>query len=75
MNAHLNSFNCANMSQTEFAKRLGTTPQSLSLWSNSDAPAHRVIPICEALNWQVTPHQMRKDIYPNPTDGLPDQQA
>ncbi|ECT6835160.1 Cro/Cl family transcriptional regulator, partial [Salmonella enterica subsp. enterica serovar Typhimurium var. 5-] len=26
------------------------------------------------LNWKVTPHQMRKDIYPNPTDGLPDQQ-
>ncbi|WP_410960980.1 transcriptional regulator, partial [Salmonella sp. SAL4430] len=53
---------------------LGTTPQSVSLWLNSEAPAHRVIPICEALNWKVTPHQMRKDIYPNPTDGLPDQQ-
>ncbi|EBH5438199.1 helix-turn-helix domain-containing protein [Salmonella enterica subsp. enterica serovar Cerro] len=74
MNVDLKSFICSIMSQTELAKRLGTTPQSVSLWLNSEAPAHRVIPICEALNWKVTPHQMRKDIYPNPTDGLPDQQ-
>ncbi|ENJ8890977.1 transcriptional regulator [Salmonella enterica] len=56
MNADLKSFICSIMSQTELAKRLGTTPQSVSLWLNSEAPAHRVIPICEALNWKVTPH-------------------
>lgn len=37
-------------------------------------PAEYVIPICAALDWQVTPHQLRTDIYPNPTDGLPSRQ-
>ncbi|MBL2607392.1 Cro/Cl family transcriptional regulator, partial [Klebsiella pneumoniae] len=23
------------------------------------------------LDWQVTPHELRPDLYPNPTDGLP----
>lgn len=34
-------------------------------------PAEYVIPIAEALNWEVTPHELRKDLYPHPTDGLP----
>ncbi|PLO27266.1 Cro/Cl family transcriptional regulator, partial [Klebsiella pneumoniae] len=51
------------------------TPQTVSLWLNSETPAHRVIPVCEALGWKVTPHQMRGDIYPNPTDGLPKQEG
>jgi len=24
-----------------------------------------------ARDWEVTPHELRPDIYPNPTDGLP----
>ncbi|UDL04002.1 helix-turn-helix domain-containing protein [Marinobacter sp. CA1] len=31
----------------------------------------RVLAICEGSRWQVTPHELRPDIYPNPTDGLP----
>ncbi|ENE14571.1 hypothetical protein ECP03047993_1333 [Escherichia coli P0304799.3] len=23
------------------------------------------------MKWEVTPHEIRPDIYPNPTDGLP----
>ncbi|MHB3528257.1 transcriptional regulator, partial [Klebsiella pneumoniae] len=38
-------------------------------------PANRVIPLCRVLNWSVTPHEMREDIYPNPTDGLPKQEG
>lgn len=44
-------------------------------WLNSPSdlspPPEWVIPICEAVDWQITPHELRADIYPNPTDGLP----
>lgn len=34
-------------------------------------PAEAVIPISAAVDWQVTPHELRPDIYPSPADGLP----
>jgi len=64
---------CALMTQTEIANRIGTTSQAVSSWLNNQIPPERVIPLCEVLNWRVTPHQMRNDIYPNSTDGLPSQ--
>lgn len=66
---------CAVMTQTEIAKNLGTTSQAVSLWLNHEVPAHRVLPICKLLDWKITPHEIRSDIYPNPTDGLPGQDA
>ncbi|MBK8399994.1 MAG: helix-turn-helix domain-containing protein [Propionivibrio sp.] len=38
-------------------------------------PADVVIPICAFLDWQITPHELRADIYPNPLDGMPTEQA
>jgi DNA-binding transcriptional regulator YdaS (Cro superfamily) len=35
-------------------------------------PERHVIKACAAVNWQVTPHELRPDIYPHPDDGLPD---
>lgn len=44
-------------------------------WLNSPSdntpPSEWVIPICQAVEWEVTPNELRPDIYPNPTDGLP----
>jgi DNA-binding transcriptional regulator YdaS (Cro superfamily) len=34
-------------------------------------PAEAVIPIAEITTWQVTPHELRPDLYPNPTDAMP----
>lgn len=34
-------------------------------------PADMVLPIAEALAWRMTPHELRADLYPNPTDALP----
>lgn len=34
-------------------------------------PAEYVIPICETVDWRITPHELRPDIYPHPTDGIP----
>ena len=59
------------MSQSELGRRLGKTPQTISGWFKKRVPAEEVIPACEALGWKVTPHELRPDKYPNPTDGLP----
>lgn len=59
------------MSQSELGRRLGKTPQTISGWFKKRVPAEEVIPACEALGWVVTPHELRPDKYPNPTDGLP----
>lgn len=58
-------------SQTEIAKRMGRTPQTVSLWLNGEVPAKCIRELCEALQWQVTPHEINAYVYPNPTDGLP----
>lgn len=47
----------------------------ISGWLNSVKmevpPAETVIAICESCGWQITPHELRDDIYPNADDGLP----
>ncbi len=34
-------------------------------------PPEAVLPICDFLGWKTTPHRLRPDLYPNPTDALP----
>ena len=33
-------------------------------------PAEAVIAIAETVGWQITPHELRPDVYPNPLDGM-----
>jgi len=37
-------------------------------------PPEAVLAIAATVDWQVTPHELRPDIYPNPSDGLPVEQ-
>ncbi|MGL9720122.1 transcriptional regulator [Symbiopectobacterium sp.] len=49
--------------------------QSVANWIiNNQVPADRVLPLCLLGGWEVTPHELRPDLYPNPTDGLPKEQ-
>ncbi|MFS1583909.1 MAG: transcriptional regulator [Candidatus Arsenophonus phytopathogenicus] len=57
------------LSQKEIAIRLGTKQQNVSRWLNHRVPAERVISIYRLTG--ITPHELRPDIYPNPTDGIP----
>ncbi len=60
--------------QVAMAKATGVKQAHVWGWLNKTkdgTPAERVIAICNAVNWQVTPHQLRPDIYPHPDDGLP----
>ncbi|MHA1181680.1 YdaS family helix-turn-helix protein [Enterobacter ludwigii] len=54
---------------------LGVTSMSVSHWKNRD---HGVVPPSHILSIYrmtgVTPHELRPDLYPNPTDGLPKQE-
>ena len=48
------------------------SPQSVFNWiKNNKVPAERVIQLCELGGWVESPHQLRPDLYPNKTDGLP----
>lgn len=50
------------------------SPQSVFNWiKNNKVPAERVIQLCALGGWVVSPHQLRPDLYPNKTDGLPKQ--
>lgn len=55
--------------QAEIGKRLQVSQQTVFKWLNRRVPAERVIPLCELMNWQITPHDLRPDLYPHPTDG------
>jgi DNA-binding transcriptional regulator YdaS (Cro superfamily) len=59
------------------AAALGVTPPSVHQWYDGTRPlpADRVLAVSRATSWQVTPHALRPDIYPNPTDGLPPEVA
>ena len=57
---------------TNLATMLGIKPMSVSRWKNryqGVVPADRVLQIYAATG--VTPHELRPDLYPNPSDGLP----
>lgn len=57
---------------TNLATMLGIKPMSVSRWKNryqGVVPADRVLQIYTATG--VPPHELRPDLYPNPTDGLP----
>lgn len=53
------------------AKMVGVSYQALRKFERKLVPGERVIPIARATAWRVTPHQLRPDLYPNATDGIP----
>lgn len=47
--------------------------QSVANWIiRNKVPSERVIPLCEFGGWYVTPHELRPDLHPTPTSGIPD---
>ncbi len=53
------------------------TQAYISQWLNPEKvkcevpPPEYVIPIAQAVAWRITPHELRDDIYPHQTDGMP----
>lgn len=54
---------------------IGVSGMAVCSWKSNycgGAPAGRILSIYHATG--VTPHELRPDLYPNSTDGLPQQQ-
>jgi DNA-binding transcriptional regulator YdaS (Cro superfamily) len=54
----------------QMATDLGLHKTAVYKWSDQ-CPADRVLGVSELTGWQVTPHQLRPDLYPNKMDGIP----
>ncbi|MCZ5540119.1 YdaS family helix-turn-helix protein [Escherichia coli] len=63
------------MSQSELGRRVGKKPQKVSHWFKGTVPGEEVLRTSEALEWRVTPPDLRPDLYPNPDDSLPKTKA
>jgi DNA-binding transcriptional regulator YdaS (Cro superfamily) len=58
-------------SQARLASLVGVVPMTVSQWLQRGLPSDRVLTVSRVTDWRVTPHQLRPDLYPNKTDGLP----
>jgi len=72
-----NFVTASGLRQSDIAKAAGVHPVLIHQWSSGkrSIPADRVLAVARATEWKVTPHALRPDIYPNPTDGLPPEVA
>ncbi len=72
MNEYLKMKIRSEFSQAELGRSMGLAQQVISRWMNGhQIPANRVLKLCELMGWGVVPHELRPDLYPNPTDGIP----
>lgn len=55
------------------AKSVGVSAASVSDWANGKKqPSYgNIRKICEATGWDVTPHELLPNVFPNPTDAIP----
>lgn len=61
--------------QTALAQSIGTGQATVAAWVNrfgGKVGAEFVIAVSKSVNFVVTPHQLRPDLYPHPHDGLPE---
>ncbi|CAM6348398.1 MULTISPECIES: transcriptional regulator [Enterobacter] len=59
-------------SASALSSAIGVSKMAVSLWRKNGVPAERVLTIFRATG--ISPHELRPDLYPNPTDGLPKQE-
>lgn len=57
--------------QAAVAAVVGARQQVVGHWLRDGVPAKHVLALCGDVAFQVTPHELRPDIYPHPEDGLP----
>lgn len=60
--------------QSALAAKVGVKQAHVWNWLNRQGrqvPASKALAVAKATRWQISPHELRPDIYPNPTDGLP----
>lgn len=62
-----------HITQLQFGKLTGLSQVHVSrvLGGYERFSPEKALRVAEVTNFEVTPHELRPDIYPNPTDGLP----
>ncbi|CAI1591036.1 Uncharacterised protein [Serratia entomophila] len=67
----------SGVKQQDFAALVGKTQGYVSRVATGECllGSQAVLGWAAATKYQVTPHDLRPDIYPKPTDGLPEQTA
>ncbi|TXE58985.1 helix-turn-helix domain-containing protein [Serratia nematodiphila] len=62
------------ISQAEYAVAAGVSQGFVSqvIAGRYKPKGHKAIRWSEVTNWQVTPHELNSEDYPNKTDGLPE---
>lgn len=58
-------------SQAELGRRMDKRPQTVNGWFKNKIPGELVLKVARALEWRVTPHELRPDLYPNSADAMP----
>jgi DNA-binding transcriptional regulator YdaS (Cro superfamily) len=61
--------------QQALGEKFGKGQSIVSFWRircNGLVSSDYVLKVAEATEWQVTPHELRPDLYPHPDDGLPE---
>lgn len=58
--------------QAEIGQRLNVSQQTVFKWLKKQVPSGRVIPLCQLMAWEVTPHELRPDLHPTPISGIPE---
>lgn len=57
--------------QSKLAIAVGVKPQAVQQWLLNGVPAERVIAVAAATGFKVLPHELRPDVYPHASDGVP----
>ena len=61
--------NRSGMGIVALSNALGMSRGAVSQWKM--VPSDRVLDVCALLEWRVTPHELRPDLYPNQHDAMP----
>ncbi len=51
----------------KLAKELDVTHQAILKWKRRGVPAKRVLRLVQLMDGEISPHDLRDDIYPDPT--------
>lgn len=54
------------------AKKMDESLQTVQNWTRRGVPLDKVVKFAQAVDYEVTPHQLYPNNYPHPHDGLPE---
>lgn len=66
---------CGGASAVARAAEPPLTPWAVVKWKEDGVPPKRVLWLAALTRWTFTPHMLAPELYPNPSDGLPNSEA